>query len=97
MFSFLLQTVQPVPVPICFAVAWMIVGFGLWEGVKAIRSMFDYISRLHQIPCSTCRYWANHACLKCTVHPDIAMTEAAIDCVDYQSADLYSSRFAQSE
>jgi hypothetical protein len=39
--------------------------------------------RLHQIPCAHCQFCTNHPVLKCTVHPQAALTEAAIHCPDF--------------
>jgi hypothetical protein len=39
---------------------------------------------MHQIPCARCRYFTNDYRLKCSVHPQIANTEGAINCRDYQ-------------
>ncbi len=43
-----------------------------------------YAQRMHQIPCSKCRFFTENYQLKCTIHPTNALTEAAIDCPDYQ-------------
>jgi hypothetical protein len=41
------------------------------------------LHRLHQIPCSHCRFFVNSPYLKCPIHPTIALSEQAIDCRDY--------------
>jgi hypothetical protein len=41
------------------------------------------IKTLHEIPCSRCRYFTGEYHLKCPVNPYAALTEAAIDCLDF--------------
>lgn len=48
------------------------------------RDTVVYAQRMHQIPCSKCRFFTENYQLKCTVHPTDALTEAAIGCPDYQ-------------
>jgi hypothetical protein len=43
------------------------------------------IKQLHQVPCHDCKYFVNSRYLKCTVNPQIACSELAIDCHDYQA------------
>jgi len=57
-----------------------IVGWGIWQ---TLRDTFKYTSELHSIPCSKCQYYTNNHRLKCTLHPKMAMSEAAIDCPDF--------------
>jgi hypothetical protein len=38
---------------------------------------------MHQIPCARCRFFTNCAALKCTVHPETALSEQAIQCPDF--------------
>jgi hypothetical protein len=85
----ILQAVQPVPVPICFVAAWLLVILAVWSSFKAVQSITSQFIRMHTIPCSSCQFLTGNSCLKCTVHPSIALTEAAIDCSDYQNSDSY--------
>lgn len=39
----------------------------------------------HVLPCQSCRFYTHHPYLKCAVRPDIAMTDQAIDCSDYET------------
>lgn len=55
------------------------VGVAFWEGIAQLK-------RLHQIPCDRCSYFTGNTYLKCTVHPCRALTEEAIDCLDFESA-----------
>ncbi|NEQ95240.1 MAG: hypothetical protein F6K30_00640 [Cyanothece sp. SIO2G6] len=49
-----------------------------------IQKGVQYISRLHQVPCSQCTYFTGDYRLKCPVHPIEALTEEAIACRDYE-------------
>ncbi|MDJ0571308.1 MAG: hypothetical protein QNJ53_19965 [Pleurocapsa sp. MO_192.B19] len=40
--------------------------------------------KMHQIPCTKCRFFTGDYRLKCTVNPSIANTEEAINCPDCQ-------------
>jgi hypothetical protein len=82
-------------VPLCCCSAWALVfllGHTLWI---AARDGIWHLQRLHQIPCHRCRYFTDDYRLKCTVHPCKALTDRAIDCVDYEPAKL--SSFIHSE
>ena len=59
----------------------------LWQGLCALKQGFQHLRRLHQIPCSRCAYFTGDYRLKCTVDPFSALTEAAIDCPDYQPSE----------
>jgi hypothetical protein len=50
---------------------------------SAIRGSVDTAKRMHQIPCTKCQFFTDDYRLKCTVHPSIANTEAAINCSDH--------------
>jgi hypothetical protein len=58
------------------AIAWTVWG--------AARDIIAQAQRMHQRPCARCRYFTNDHRLKCPVHPQIANTEAAIACRDFQ-------------
>jgi hypothetical protein len=47
---------------------------------------FEQVARMHQVPCDRCAYFTGDYNLKCTVHPCQALTEAAIDCRDFEHA-----------
>lgn len=51
-----------------------------WQGIT-------YVKRLHQIPCSRCGFFTGDYHLKCTVSPNIALTENALNCSDYEPND----------
>jgi hypothetical protein len=55
-------------------------GLSLWAFLK---ETIQVSQRLHQIPCARCKFCTNHPALKCTVHPQDALTEQAIHCPDF--------------
>lgn len=59
-------------------------GLFLWSAWQAARDGIAQLQRLHQIPCSNCAFFTGDYRLKCTVHPSRALTEAALDCLDYE-------------
>ena len=81
----LVHAIQPYLVSICFCLTWgliLLVFFTIWS---AVRDSIATAKRMHQIPCNSCRFFTADYRLKCTVHPSIANTEAAIRCSDYCS------------
>lgn len=80
------------------------VGFSIALGVSTlviwgVRFYRQYSKKLQRelslascaIPCRGCRYFNNNPYLKCTVNPTVVLTEAALDCSDYNPADKKSS------
>ncbi len=57
--------------------------------VSPLLAAFAQAKRMHQIPCSNCRFFSGNYILKCTVRPTAANTEEAINCLDYQITDDY--------
>lgn len=58
-------------------------------GLSLFSSVMDVIAqakKMHQIPCTKCRFFTGDYRLKCTANPIIANTEQAIDCIDYQES-----------
>jgi len=85
MLYFLIKTIQPVLVPLCFVSAWGLM-FLLFSSIG--RSVTDSVrraQRMHQIPCANCVFFTGYYHLKCPVQPTIALSEDAIDCLDYRS------------
>lgn len=82
-----IQIIQPMLVPLCFVLAWGIVLLAIWNVVSALRDGVSRAQKMHQIPCANCRYFTNNHLLKCPVHPETALSEAAINCRDYESDD----------
>ena len=54
----------------------------------AMQDAITRIRRLHQIPCSRCAFFTGDYRLKCTVHPCKALSEEAIDCLDYEPTSV---------
>lgn len=50
----------------------------------AIQDGITRLKRLHQIPCSRCAFFTGDYRLKCTVHPCKALSEDAIECLDFE-------------
>ncbi|MBF2097286.1 MAG: hypothetical protein IGQ88_02775 [Gloeomargaritaceae cyanobacterium C42_A2020_066] len=65
------------------ALAWGLVITLSLEVAKHLWLGWRRTQYLHQIPCSHCRYLVDHPALKCTVHPQEALTPQAIGCRDY--------------
>ncbi|TVQ07970.1 MAG: hypothetical protein EA368_12940 [Leptolyngbya sp. DLM2.Bin27] len=80
----LISLVQVVLVPVCFVLAWGIVGLTLWNVTTAVRDGMARAAVMHKIPCAECRYFTNDHRLKCPIHPMIALSESAIDCNDFE-------------
>ncbi|KAM3095369.1 hypothetical protein ACKFKG_13680 [Phormidesmis sp. 146-35] len=83
MLLLVVSTFQSFPHFVYAGFAWSLVGLTIWNILAAIRKVTQQASRMHQIPCATCQFFTGSYDLKCTVHPQIAMTEEAIDCSDY--------------
>ena len=79
---------QPFLVPVCFVLAWTVLGLGLWHGWVALRNGVAQARQMHRIPCAGCRYFSGEYVLKCPVHPQSALSEAAIGCPDFKSDAL---------
>ncbi|MEB3355894.1 MAG: hypothetical protein VKK04_04155 [Synechococcales bacterium] len=70
-----------------FAVTQFARQFSRWVFWKTLRDRLDYAKpqKLPQIPCTNCRFFNQNPYLKCTVHPDRALTPDALHCSDYWS------------
>ncbi|MEM8611538.1 MAG: hypothetical protein AAGF93_05935 [Cyanobacteria bacterium P01_H01_bin.105] len=78
---------QPYLGPICIVIAWSMVILGIWQVVAATRDGVQRAQTMHRIPCSSCSFFTNQAVLKCPLHPTQALSEEAIDCVDFEVAN----------
>jgi len=81
----LVHFIQPYLVSVCFCLTWgliLLIFLSVWS---ALKEGVTTTKRLHQIPCTDCRFFTNDYRLKCTVNPSIANTEVAINCSDYCS------------
>ncbi|MBD2313579.1 hypothetical protein H6G20_18065 [Desertifilum sp. FACHB-1129] len=83
----LIQAIQPFLVPLCFIFAWTLIGLIAWSLWSAIQDGVAKAKQMHQIPCTGCQFFTNDYRLKCTVHPDIANSEQAIDCTDFTAVN----------
>ena len=93
----LLQVIQSFIVPICFISAWSIVLLVVWSAWSGVRDTIARSQRMHQIPCANCQFFTCDYRLKCTVHPSRALTEDAIDCLDYEpTRSIYASAVKRS-
>lgn len=79
-----LGLVHLVLVPVCFVLAWGIVGLVAWNLISAGRDGLAQARQMHQIPCSECRFFTGEYHLKCPVHPEWALSEEALNCIDYE-------------
>jgi hypothetical protein len=68
---------------ICLLIAWGMSISAFAAIIAGCTSGFRNLRRLHNIPCSNCQYFTNSNYLKCTVNPDLACSENAIDCRDF--------------
>jgi len=68
-----------------FLLACSVIGIFAWGFVVSIVNGIVVAKKMHQIPCTKCRFFTNDYRLKCTARPHIANTEEAIHCLDYQS------------
>ncbi|OUL35223.1 hypothetical protein BV372_11900 [Nostoc sp. T09] len=84
LISSLIYGIQLFLVPICFVVAWSVIGLCAWSLWSAARDSVSKAKQMHQIPCTGCQFFTEDYRLKCTVRPSIANTEEAINCSDYQ-------------
>jgi hypothetical protein len=85
----LLDAVQPLIVPICAGFAWLFVFLLAWSLFSTLTQGVAQVKRLHQIPCSHCQFFSGDYRLKCTIRASTALSEEAINCIDYQPRIYY--------
>ncbi|MEB3360402.1 MAG: hypothetical protein VKK04_27005 [Synechococcales bacterium] len=83
----LIEFVQPALVPICFVAAWGLLLLLAWSMWSAVRDGVSRAKRMHKIPCADCQYFTGDYHLKCPVRPTIALSEAAINCPDFEPVE----------
>ena len=81
---------QYVKTSLCLISILSLIGIGLWNSWLTFHQGINYIKRLHQIPCSRCAFFTGDYRLKCTVHPSKALTENALECLDYEPTNHLS-------
>lgn len=69
---------------ICFVVTWVFILSLVWGTLAMIQDTIRVSQKLHQIPCANCQFFTDSYYLKCPVHPSSALTEEAINCMDYE-------------
>ena len=84
---YVMTWLQPYLGPICIIIAWSMVALGIWQVVAATRDGVQRAQTMHRIPCADCSFFTNQAVLKCPLHPNQAMSEEAIDCTDFETAN----------
>ena len=76
---------ETVTILLKFVFAYCLLGLVGWSLVSFVYGLISEARVMHQIPCSKCIFFTGDYRLKCTVKPQIANTEKAIACGDYQS------------
>lgn len=71
--------------------AFSLLGMVVWSLGSAVKDTVGVAKTMHEIPCANCQYFTNDHRLKCTIYPQIANTEQAIDCTDYRANRKYYS------
>jgi hypothetical protein len=70
--------------PFRFLLACLLLFLGTWSLVSPLLTAIAKAKQMHRIPCTKCNFFTNDHRLKCTIKPQIANTEEAIGCRDYQ-------------
>ncbi|WP_019500581.1 hypothetical protein [Pseudanabaena sp. PCC 6802] len=76
--------IQPLLVPICAGFAWLFTFLLVWSLFSTLTRGAAQVKRLHQIPCPNCQFFSGDYRLKCTIRPSTALSEEAINCIDYK-------------
>jgi hypothetical protein len=82
------QMIDLLSVFLCPILILMVSGFFCLSIYLAMKDAITRVRRLHQIPCSRCAFFTGDYRLKCTVHPCKALSEEAIDCLDYEPTSV---------
>lgn len=85
-FAFHPSLLKPVLLSLRFVGAFSILALCSWSLISFILDAIAQGKRMHQVPCSKCRFFTGDYRLKCTVNPAVANTEQAIGCGDYREA-----------
>lgn len=67
-----------------FVGACSILGLFAWSLISMMQETVARAKEMHQIPCTKCCFFTGDYRLKCTVNPNAANTEQAIDCPDFR-------------
>ena len=77
---------------LCPVMIWSVLMSFILSLMIALEDAIKRLRRMHQIPCSRCRYYTGSHYLKCPVHPISAFSEEAIDCRDFELATCNQPR-----
>lgn len=69
--------------------AWGLFAVLILTIITVIVEVHKRSRKMHEIPCTDCRYFTGNFYLKCSVNPHIANTELAISCRDFQKKTNY--------
>ena len=69
---------------VCLIMWTTVVSLIIWRTGTITTKAITHLQRLHKIPCSNCSYFTGDYRLKCTVRPFEALSEQAIDCLDFE-------------
>lgn len=72
-------------IPITFVLAWSIATAMFLGLPKLVHGKRRSVRTTHKIPCYQCQFFTNNPYLRCAVRPETVLTEAAIDCSDFQA------------
>ena len=92
MFQFAVDTVsvfKPVLLQLRFVGACSVLILCGWSLASFAIDAVARGKQMHQIPCTKCRFFTGDYRLKCTVNPNIANSEQAIGCSDFQQKYLH--------
>lgn len=73
---------KPFAIQLRAIAGYSLLGIIGWSLLNFVVDVLAVAKKMHQIPCSSCRFFTGDYRLKCTVNPHIANTEEAIDCPD---------------
>ncbi len=62
---------------------WVSLAYLFYRTAIGTRRSIQNIQRHHAIPCTRCRYFTGEMVLKCPVNPKAALTDQAVDCLDF--------------
>lgn len=96
MFEFAVHAasfLKPVLLQLRFVGACSVLGILGWTLISFVTAAIAQAQKMHQIPCTKCRFFTGDYRLKCTVNPSLANTEQAISCPDYNYGGDYYEKF----
>lgn len=84
-----LQEYNPYLQPLYFFTAWIVLILLGFNVVTTLIDIWQRSKKMHEIPCSNCQYFTNDHRLKCTVQPNLATTDEAVNCPDFIAQEKY--------